>query len=388
MSRDGKPRQRDLDDAADPLSAFWNGVVSGAAARPVGLEPELADTVLRLHAVPLAPRLRASRQEQIWSELITSNLVSPEPLTIVPSQHRSQNVGALSKAHRAGSLPAGRRWPVSQFATMALILFTVLASFLIFPGLRRWSATLGPEPWPVSDLPPAVIADTVLMRGTVDALPATATWISIDRVILPPDAEWALDANDGEGPLLYWVESGQLTITADGPIRVTRTDADQGQPVSARTDVVLEPGDQGFTPSGVTSRWRNDGTSPAMIIDARISTLQESHPAGVTRYALVYDHSFSPPSSPFLFTVRRLTLSPKAELPVDQVPGLRLLFIESGQLQAREPQRPEGFRVVNGAGAARTFPPGRVFLAGDAEPVTLLLLTITASNPLTETPLG
>jgi hypothetical protein len=285
-------------------------------------------------------------------------------------------------------------------ATAALVIFTLLASVVAVAALHGWSDVLVPAPLlsriaslaprlPVPNAPSAVATDTVLMRAMVDTVPAEAGWASIDRTILPPGAGWAFDANDGEGPLLYRVESGQLTIRAEGPIAVTRGGASQAHPFAPGTDVVLDPGDQGFTPSGVASRWRNDGDNPAVILDARIMTLRESPPpAGISRYSLVYHSSFTPPSSPFVFTVHQVTLPPGAALRVDAVPGLRLLAIESGYLEARDPRRPDGFRVVNGAGADREFPPGRVFQAAGEDPVTLLLMTTTDSNPLQTPPLS
>jgi hypothetical protein len=165
---------------------------------------------------------------------------------------------------------------------------------------------------------------------------------------------------------------------------------------------MLEAGDQGFTPSSETSRWRNDGERPTVIIATRITTLDEGlPPSGIARQLLVYDLAFVPPIPPFLLTVRRVTLSATAELAVDAVPGLRLLYVESGQLEARDsqpaatgaaqhtsPTTTKSFRVVNGAGVTRTFPSGRIFQAAGGDPVTLVLMTITDGNPLMVTPLG
>ncbi len=74
-----------------------------------------------------------------------------------------------------------------------------------------------------------------------------------------------------------------------------------------------------------------------------------------------------------LLTVRQVTLSSRATLPLDAVPGLELLSVVSGQLQALDPpdandtanplllpQEVTRQRLLKGTAAMGTFRPGRV----------------------------
>ncbi len=241
--------------------------------------------------------------------------------------------------------------------------------------------------------------DTVLMQGVVASMPDKELWLGLEQVHLAPGADWALDDGDGIGPLVYLVEAGQLTLTPNGNSLITRAGTAQPETVAAGSTVTLQAGDQAFHPSGVSPRWRNAGPEPVSLLEARTTTIRNSMPpAGCERYPLVAGSAFPPHPTPALFAVHRLTLPPRATFSTDTTPGLTLLYIESGQLQAHDappagaeagpgPATPTSFAVVNGVDAVRTFPPGRVFQAG-AEPATVLLLTLSNPNPLEETPMG
>ncbi|MEZ4563001.1 MAG: NHL repeat-containing protein [Thermomicrobiales bacterium] len=74
--------------------------------------------------------------------------------------------------------------------------------------------------------PPGAGADsTRLMQALVTGVPARDLWLGLEQVRLEPSAEWRLDHGDGDGPLLYRVESGQVTVTFTGDGAVTRAGA-------------------------------------------------------------------------------------------------------------------------------------------------------------------
>jgi hypothetical protein len=239
--------------------------------------------------------------------------------------------------------------------------------------------------------------DTILMQGPVTSLPQKELWLGLEQVTLAPGAGWALDDGDGIGLLAYQVVSGQLTVTPNGDSTITRAGTRQPETVAAGATVTLHVGDQAFHPSGVAPLWRNAGQAPVSLLEARATTIGNSvPPPGSERYPLVTGSAFPPLPTPLLFAVHRLTLPPHATFATATTPGLTLLYIESGQLEAHDAPpagagagtaTPASFNIVNGVDAVRTFPPGRVYQAG-SDPTTVLLLTMSNPNPLEETPMS
>lgn len=270
----------------------------------------------------------------------------------------------------------------------------LVAAFRVLPpGSAATTADATPDTLAIS------ANDAVLMQGMVDTMPNKELWLGIEQVTLAPGAEWTIDDGDGIGPLLYRVESGQLTVTPNGESTLTRAGSAQPQALPAASTVTLGVGDQAFHPSGVAPRWRNAGQEPVAFLEARVVTIGNSvPPQGSTRYPLVTGSAFPPLATPCVFTLHRLTLPPHTTFSTDTTPGLTLLYIESGQLEAHDAPSPAGsgaspatppasFMIINGVDAVRTFPPGRVYEAVGSAPASVLLVTLTAPNPLEETPM-
>lgn len=185
----------------------------------------------------------------------------------------------------------------------------------------------------------------------------------------------------------FLVESGTLTVVPDEPIAVTRAGATTPVAVPGSTAVTLLPGDNGFTQSGVTSRWRNDGTAPVRVMEATFASRDLDPPAeGGLVYQVIDEWPYQNPDHPLLVSVIAITLHPEGALSAETIPGLAMLKVESGRLAAIDvdglgnPLPPillgQGTRFLN------SFPPGRTFRSGNDEPVRLLLVTITDANPL------
>jgi hypothetical protein len=410
MPSDGNRPPSDREPAAEPLNAFWNAVVGGSAPRPGDLEPEFAETILRLHTAASVPGLSATRQAQIWSELVAGWPAGSYPQTIPPLPQQSPNGhGGPGADHGISARPARRVWLVPQLATVALVLLALLGSVVAFRvPLPLVGLVQHPAIMPAIDatadavLPPGVIADTVLLHGTFEAIPPGAAWEGIERTTLAPGAEWPLgkSQNDGEGPWLYRVESGELTITADGPITITRAGAAQSTTIAPGTDVVILAGDQGFTPSGVTSRWRNDGQIPAVVMDAGITTVgSEMRPGGVVHLELVERITDKAPKAPVQVEVRRLILSAKAALSIDSLPGSELAYVESGQVVVVDPasaattanpldttSNTVSLPTPSAPYALQELRPGRVLQVRGSDSATILLMTIREARLPDPTP--
>ncbi len=250
-------------------------------------------------------------------------------------------------------------------------------------------------------LPRGVTAEAVLLQGTFDVIPPAAVWIDVERTVLDPGAIWSRgeNQNNGEGPELYRVESGALTIETDGSIKVTRSGSQTPTRVDAGTDVVLNVGDMGFTPSGVTSRWRNSGATSTSIMHAGISTSElGTFPRGAHREQLTIDQwATNPLAAPAIMTVRHLTLEAGASLSPQQVAGLQGLYVETGSLEVLVsvgmgtsgasivlPER--ATRTVGGRGY-KLIPANWTLRNASDAPVTLLIMIVSPANPFAAAPM-
>jgi quercetin dioxygenase-like cupin family protein len=132
--------------------------------------------------------------------------------------------------------------------------------------------------------------------------------------------------------MLYRIESGAWSVRADGPISVTPAGATGAASVPTSGTTLLSPGDRVFIDAGVTSQWRNDGPSPAVVLVAGLSSFaMYNFPSGISFDGLSVGMTLNAtPTAPAEFTLRRLILAPGARLPVQRQPGLEALGVESG----------------------------------------------------------
>jgi streptogramin lyase len=231
--------------------------------------------------------------------------------------------------------------------------------------------------------------DTVLLHGVFDAIPQAAEDIPLYLDVLDPGAVYprGKSENTGVGPWLYRVKSGALTIQTDGPMTVTRAGSDTPVSVAPGTEIVLNVGDMGQTPTGVTSRWSNEGSVPVQILDFGVTTLASAPPPGVAQTQMADESPVRPSqvSAPITVTVRRVTVDPGMSFTAADVPGLELLQAEIGKLVAVDavgagtPENP--FDLRTGTEYSRSFPPGREFRNASTDPVTLLLVTFAKPEP-------
>ena len=141
-------------------------------------------------------------------------------------------------------------------------------------------------------------------------------------------------------------------------------------------------GDQGFAPSGVVTRWRNEGIAAVSVLGAGIRSYTGCchDPYGEEYDEILAEYRFMPPAPPIELTVRRVTLQPGETLAVDAMPDLELLSVESGSLvalDAASPEKPARRSVIDeGTVEQGNFRPGRIFQSAESDPVTMLLLSI------------
>lgn len=364
---------------------YWDAIVLGEL-RPINsVDPDLAATIRRVHAIDDTPLPDAAFAARLESELLRS-----------ATQTRADSAAPGVAAGRMSlqTTTARARWSnltrrgVVNAAAMAALLAIMLVSTVV-------TLRVGPlavrdrEPAPLV-LGPGITGETLLLQASFDTFPADPLSAEIERWVLQPGVETPMGTyeSSGEGPSAYLVEAGTLTVLSDGPLAVTR--AGTATPVTERepVEIELQTGDRGFAPSGVTSLWRNDGAIPVRVLEAKFIRGDRFSPAaaGVLSYTVVNESPMARPDHPIVMTVFQITLQPGADLTADAIPGLEMLKVEGGRLVAVDVD--EAGRslppVVLGQAtrALLSFPPGRVFRSGNDQPVTILLVTFADRNPL------
>ena len=140
---------------------------------------------------------------------------------------------------------------------------------------------------------------------------------------------------DSEGPSAFLIESGKLTVQPDGPIVITRAGTTTPVAVQKASQTELRAGDRGFAPSGTISTWRNTGTVPVRILEAKIKKGDvAARGDGVLNYTVIGGSPLVSPDRPIEMTVFQVTLQPGADLAADSIPGLDMLKVEAGRLVA------------------------------------------------------
>lgn len=284
-------------------------------------------------------------------------------------------------------LAASRRRVVSSLPTIFLLAVTMAGSL----GAR----TLAPA---TGFAAPPGIAEETLLGGVFATIPPDVSWIGIDRVTLAPGAARPVGKteNEGVGPRLFRVESGSLTVVADGPAAVRRDGAPQAGVVPPGVAVAMDPGDRGATASGVGALWRNDTDRPTTLLDVAITARTDmAEPSGVASVTLVGECSSHPltiPAQPVAIGLRRVTLPTGASLPAARFVGLTAFAVDAGALTIDDPGGPDSasgsFAIRAGDGRSfggfgyRQVPAGWIFRNAGRAPVQLLLLTVTPADPL------
>lgn len=265
----------------------------------------------------------------------------------------------------------GRRW-LRRLRGDGWPLFCAFASAIaVLPGAAR----SGPaSPVAVEELATVVVA----------ALPPAPLFLGLAQVVVPPGVR--TEAAGSVGPRLLAVESGLLTVAAEGPGAAVRAAGGGGwggpEPVVAGAGIVLGPGDRLVLESGAVREVRNDGARSAVYLDAALMPAGDAPgdaafttEGGVSFQLLAGDVLADVPPAPVAFSLSRLRLPPGGALPPDARLGPAIAYVEAGLLE-----------VVATAGAAsfsRAASPAPLSAAGPMRPIVPgRAVTVTAGASL------
>jgi hypothetical protein len=379
------------DRTQDAIGDYWDALSQGrrSSAAPA-LDASLVDVIdwlrrLDAPASPDAAFVTRLEQQILRSSETTGFALSPPPASLTASVNGHSALESWPAPHLAHG-PSRSRWALAQLATAALVLVTLLGSFVAFRGSLRF---MGPPERPV--ILPAidgVQASSALVEALVADWPTGGPpfFVSIQRITLDPGAVEAASTDPtGMGPELFTVEAGTVAVAADGPVFVTRGSAQpQAAPtaVPAGTTIVLEEGDQYFAPTAVSFRRRNDTAITASLLDFQITDVEPAHHAkDITYQKIMPDKVLNATPPPAQIALHRLRLLPGGVLLISELPGLQMLYVEEGTLEFLSDGDPSGLAPVSGmaisAGNGTAYVANARALANrTADPVTLVIATI------------
>jgi mannose-6-phosphate isomerase-like protein (cupin superfamily) len=158
---------------------------------------------------------------------------------------------------------------LSTTAPVSLRRFLLAVALLLVAGtvLATGSHLVGAQE-NATPAPGAGITKEMLGQGTSAVAP--------DRVLILQKRTFAPGADSGAhpaaGPVVLYVESGAVSFTVqDGAALVTRAGATTTEPVAAGSEVTLAAGDEVSYDQGVVHDVYNEGSVPAVTLEARLN---------------------------------------------------------------------------------------------------------------------
>ena len=390
-----RPEPYEPRDVADDLSEGWDALLQDESVHATPAAAALLDVARQLHLADTTPALSAPQRAQIWQDLLREQACHEQALEPRANGHESTRrprpevslVPTPLAEERTRPTPR-TRWGRVTLAAAALVLLTLVGGLLAQYLPRH----LG-EQQEAPAIIPAIdreVESRVVMAGQVTAWPPTDPpyWMSLQRVTLDPGVEEdpGTPTTISVGPTLFLVELGQVTVEADGPVHVTRGSRDaQGPPavVPAGTPIVLDPGDHLVASSGISLHRRNAGTTPVTLLDFRIGNVEQVHRVSTGRYQrLLPDKVLNTlPPAPAHVAITRIQLQPGSHLLVSDLPGLHMLYVETGTLDLMGARRlgdlePESWKTLLAGNGLAHFETTTALANRSPEPVSVLIATI------------
>lgn len=415
--------------AADELGRSWDALVRSGSVPDGEVDPAQAEALRRFHGLGTAPVPEGARA-RVWRNVLAEVDGPQRPPRDVPlpptlpgrlrptigPNGRTAAIGAERPSRR---LPSGRgSWALAQPATAALLVLTLVGSFVAF-GWGRSDRREGPPGGllgivaPANGAPPAGVTAALLTEATFgpETAPAAST-IEFYKATLDPGASVDLPpgvlcgcgtVDPARATGFEYVVAGGYRLRLDGPLRVRRAGEQRSTPteeVPPATEIELGPGDTVLYPrydaGGV---FRNPGPEPLVLVGAAIYA---AGPVGSSAWQPAPGLVFEPLSKlgpsewaaaqggPLRLSLHRVSLAPGAAVAA-YAPFPELMFVESGALRLRFVKLGAD-PTTNGSGPrdlvtieGRTLPfvplgsgAKRVIEnANDDEPLVFLVLTVT-----------
>lgn len=219
-------------------------------------------------------------------------------------------------------------------------LITSLFAGLLLLGGGDAAVARQATPQPIAVAPGITAAFAVSVP--VDALPKDAGLVIFARYTLAPGANVPPSAGPSIG--LFYVESGQLTLTGTGAATIYRggTANPKAEPTKPGVEEVLATGDMLYEPACAANGIRNDGTEPASVLVGGVTGLtpepcpgatpaaQSTQYPGVTLDFFALGASQPLPTLPAQLAIAKATYAPGAADSPGPNNGAVLAHVDSG----------------------------------------------------------
>jgi hypothetical protein len=360
--------------ATDPIERILRH-----ADRPLKPRDAFADALL--------DRLLAQLEGTTESDVAKEDSMTTEIAFPAPAIGRSAPRPAWwREARQAGHKRRG--WVLTDLATAALLLLTIVSAFFAFGGPRSWAFTGRSTPQAVDEL---------IARAEVTELgPYVSEYTGINRFVLDPGESVTLgpESEWGDALYLFLVESGTVGMTVDGPAVLGTGEEGAATSIASDAEVILTAGDRGAVQPGTPGTWRNAGSEPATLLEAPIGEAVDISSLGIEYKEVVYAHTIAWSQFPAVFALHRLTFEPGASLPVSDLPGLMMLGVDAGSLDVSlqtgqgTPTRTRDFDAGEGlrTDVWQIAPDGEFRNSGAEPAVVYALLGESAGSAATPTP--
>jgi hypothetical protein len=356
----------------EAIDRFWDRFARGHPEIIEDLDPVDVATIRHLHAVDDRPGPTEGFRHKLREDLLQAEAtLSSRRLR----SHPRSDDRAIQTWRRVSQTPlTGRHGAVTQLATAALLLLTLVGSFLAFGPGGSWQRDL-PAFLPAISGPPVtpqtVVTET-LLDATTYGIPDGQGIVVLKRLTLQPSPE-PLVVAPLTGPVFVLVESGELTATVAGTERLLAA-GETFSPAEPEQEVVLRA--TGLEDAVAFLVYLHSGSEPRVPFNFAVHTSE----------VLVSGSTHGLRGCPCHLVLERLNLPPGRGLPpweayrydwVKVGSGHIGLTLEGERLPARWESGQE--RTFRQAPSLPIVPTGtRMTLrnAGD-DPVVLYRLTLT-----------
>lgn len=293
--------------------------------------------------------------------------------------------------------------PRSVAALVAVLLCALVVANATVPAVG-WAQEASPAASSAAGPPGA----EPLIETTIDDAPLPPAFVRLLRITMEPGS--SVPRRSHPGPKIDRVESGTLTVLAEGATNVTTADGAPATAAPVNEAFTLTAGQAVTLPAETIYSFRNDGDEAVELLTVVILPAGHQRPPGISypdgdppedAYEGVANQVLGDgvatlfPGEPTVVTVDRLTLG--AGEPVPAVAGPVMLSlgqddvqvtVDGGLVQVSRTIRPGPQRESEAGedydlrtGDALFFPAGMAEIArGDGE-LAVLRLTIAASDP-------
>ena len=303
--------------------------------------------------------------------------------------------------------------PALRSVRRAILIAAVGAGAALSPAAMAQEATppVTPSASPAAtpEAAQAPVESTVLMQAAFDEFVPAPLTVRMLRITLAPGASVPMHTHPG--PEFDRIESGTLTVRAEGEATVTRASGDTETVGGDGT--TLSPGDWILYPPEVGMAFQNQGDEDVVILSAVLLPVGADFPETITytegeptsadfegvSFTVLGDGLVQElPAGPATVTIESLVVPPGTDLPAAEgvamyshVNGNFSFVVDSGavqvsrsELQSLQPNAIPGEEFSLEAGDAAFFPAGvtPTSRSGEAEPLEILRLTLVPETAL------